>query len=259
MRLEIVLRTCDRANVHNDWRKRYCDFPKSQLVQGCVLSLIKACTGIPGIQITVLDDHSTSETQNFIQTSLRESGITYEFTELEEHGYNYSALKQFERCRDSEYSLVYSVEDDYLHCTTAIQEMLDSYEIFTQRISGKEIVLYPFDNPEEYNPPKDPSFVVHGSNRHWRTGVFSTQVMLATPKLFRDHWPLFETLATKYNGDYLNPRVEHYEESNTIWRIWQNGHAIRFNPISSLALHMQFHEQLDPFIDWKHWWHLYAS
>jgi hypothetical protein len=28
MTLDIILRTCDRANVHIDWRTRYCNLPK---------------------------------------------------------------------------------------------------------------------------------------------------------------------------------------------------------------------------------------
>jgi hypothetical protein len=83
--------------------------------------------------------------------------------------------------------------------------------------------------------------------------------MMTTPKMFRDNWELFETLALKYNGDYLNPRAEHYEESNTIWQIWQNNKAIRFNPIPSLALHMQFEQQKDPFINWQQWWKDYTK
>jgi hypothetical protein len=162
-------------------------------------------------------------------------------------------------CRDSKANLVYSVEDDYLHAPTAIEEMVASYELFSDRLKRTDIVIYPFDEPSEYNPPSRNDFIVHGSHRHWRTGVFTTNVIMTTPKLFKDNWNLFEVLALKYNGDYLNPRTEHYEESNTIWKIWQNNQAVRFNPIPSLALHLQFEQQLDPFIDWKKWWDEYTK
>jgi hypothetical protein len=84
-------------------------------------------------------------------------------------------------------------------------------------------------------------------------------VLMTRPKLINDHWELFETLALKYNGDYTKPRTEHYEESNTIWNIWNRGDAISFNPIPSLALHLQFDKQIEPFINWRDWWELYAS
>ena len=140
--------------------------------------------------------------------------------------------------------------------------MIDTQLMFEDKMKGNKIVLYPFDTPEEYDPPKDTAFIVHGSGRHWRSGIYSTNVMFTRPKIFLDHWHLFEVLALNYNGDYLKKMEKdeiRYEEGNTIWNIWRAGHAIRFNPIPSLALHMQFDRQLDPFIDWQKWWEDYAK
>jgi glycosyltransferase involved in cell wall biosynthesis len=258
-RLDIVLRTCDIANVHVDWRVRYHGIEKSDLIIGCLRSLVNSIKGVSGtkINLTILDDHSTPETLNRIRevSSEIENSLV---ASLENSGYNNSAHQQWIHCRDSEADIVYSVEDDYLHCPSAIQEMIDSYQKFCDRLKRDDIVLFPFDEPSEYDPPSRTDFIVHGSARHWRTGVFTTNVMMTRPQLFRDNWQLFETLALKYNGDYLNPRTEHYEESNTIWKIWQNNRAMRFNPIPSLALHMQFEQQRDPFIDWQQWWRDYA-
>lgn len=237
--LEIILRTCDKRDVHQDWRKRYCGLPKNQIIEGCLHSLIKSCEKIEGLHLVVLDDHSSQQTVDNIKTQLENSLLDYEFISLDQEGYNFSAHQQYLRCRDSQYNLVYSVEDDYLHCKTAIQEMIDSYNIFQEKLN-KPIVLFPFDEPDEYRPPSRQDFIVHGSNRHWRTGIASTQVLFTSPALFKNYWSLFETLALKYNGNYLEPRTEHYEESNTIYKIWTSGNAIRFNPIPSLALHLQF-------------------
>jgi glycosyltransferase involved in cell wall biosynthesis len=259
MSLEIVLRTCDRVNVHVDWRTRYCDMPKNQLLKGCVQSLINSSKFVDNVKLTVLDDHSSEETVAWLKDQLQKSSVVYEFVPMTEYGYNHSAHEQCKRCRDSEYDLVYCIEDDYLHCNTSIHEMVDSFYIFCDRLKTDDIVLFPFDEPSEYNPPSRKDFIVHGSHRHWRTGIFTTQVLMCKPKIFQDHWKLFETLALKYNGDYLNPRTEHYEESNTIWKIWDEGKTIRFNPIPSLALHMQFEQQKDPFINWKEWWNDYTT
>lgn len=258
-KLEIVLRTCDIRQVHNDWRVRYCNIPKDELIKGCLKSLIKSCEAIEGIKLTILDDHSSDNTVDSIKNLLLSSNLLHEFIPLDNQGYNYSSYMQFLKCKESEYELTYSVEDDYLHCPSAIKEMLDSYVIFSERIKNKFIVIHPFDNPEVYNPPANPDFVVHGSARHWRTGSHCTATLFSTPDLFKNFWPLFETFALKYNGNYLEPRVEHFDEYNTIIPIWKNGAAVRFNPIPSLALHMQFKEQCDPFIDWQSWWKNYAS
>jgi Txe/YoeB family toxin of Txe-Axe toxin-antitoxin module len=259
MSIEVVLRTCDHSNVHKDWRVRYSNIPKNELVIGCVNSLINSCKDIENLKFTVFDDHSSKETIDKIIEKLENNKINYEFISLGEKGYNYSGLKQWERCRDSECDLVYSIEDDYLHCQTAVKELIDSYYLFCDRLKKDTIVLTPFDEPGEYNPPQRKDFIVHGSNRHWRTGINTSQVLFCKPKVFGENWDIFELLATKYNGNYLESRTEHYEESNTIWKLWSEGPYIRFNPIPSLALHMQFNEQIDPFIDWKKWWKEYNN
>lgn len=255
--LEVIMRTCDSNQVHKDWRVRYCDKPKQDIIRVCLNSLIASCknSGLE-IKLTVIDDNSTQETKAFLYNSLRDSGFEYELINVS-GGYNNSALIQYERCRDSSYDLVYSAEDDYLHFPTAIKEMVDSYGIFLERLEGKPVVIYPFDNPEEYSNSPSQCHLVLGSGRHWRTGLYTTQVLMTSPELFKKFWPLFELIATKYNGDYLRPREEHYEESNTIWNIWANGHAVRFNPVPSLALHLQFPENKDPFIDWEKLWESY--
>lgn len=259
MTIEVILRTCDVANVHSDFRVRYADMPKDELLKGCVKSLINSCSGIKDLKLTVLDDNSTLPTVEWLNKTLQQSNLQYEFVQLSGRGYNHSGHEQWKRCRDSTYDIVYSVEDDYLHCDTAIQEMIDSFKLFEERLERDDIVLYPFDEPTEYNPPRRQDFIVHGSNRHWRTGIYTTFVMMTKPKIFQQYWNLFEILALKYNGDYLTPRTEHYEEANTIWNIWKDNKVLRFNPIPSLALHMQFEPQKDPFINWKNWWNTYTQ
>lgn len=257
MRLEIILRTHDQSNVHTD-RQRYCDMDKKTLILGCLSSLINSANQVQNCDINfkVLDDHSSSEFIQELYNCFEHSKWPYELYNLTQSGYNHSALKQFEFCRDSEADLVYSVEDDYLHCTSALTEMLDSYQLFKDK-SGQEIVIYPFDMPDDYVPPHmAPSFVVHGSHRHWKTGIWTTNTFLLRPQVLIDHWPVFERLATQYNPDYSIPG-EHVHEGNTICNIWKN-HALRFSPIQSLALHMQFDTQMDPYIDWTKWWQDYT-
>ena len=258
MRLEIILRTHDQSNVHTD-RQRYCGMDKKTLILGCLTSLINSGNQVQNhtINFKILDDHSSSEFKQELYNCFEHSKWPYELYNLSKPGYNYSALKQFEFCRDSEADLVYSVEDDYLHCTSALTEMLDSYQLFKDK-SGQEIVIYPFDMPDDYVPPHmQPCFVVHGSNRHWKTGIWTTNTFMLRPEVLQNHWPVFEKLATEYDPDYSKPG-EHVHEGNTICNIWKD-HSLRFNPIQSLALHMQFDTQMDPYIDWKSWWKEYTE
>jgi len=260
MKLDIVMRTCDHTNVHNDWRVRYCNKPKNEIVKGCVTSLVNSCNIVKDhdISLTILDDHSSEDTLNYLKNLPWIRDVDLKIINLEKSGYNNSSYEQWLMCRDSTADLTYSIEDDYIHCLTAVQEMLESYEIFKSKIPDKEIVIYPFNDPHLYNPPDAPGFIVTGSHRHWRTALQTTQVLMCTPELYKKYWSIFETLALKYNGDYLKPRTEHFDENNTIGRIWRSGQALRFSPIPSLALHLQYKEHIEPFIDWAMWWNEFA-
>ena len=252
MKIEIILRTHDQSNIHKD-RERYCQIPKRDLILGCLQSLINSSNLVANHEINfkILDDHSSSELIQGIYDKFETCRWPYELYNLAEKGHQYSGLKQFEFGKNSEADLVYLVEDDYLHCPSALTEMIDSYELFVAK-SGQEVVIYPFDMPDDYVPPwMAPCFVVHGSQRHWRSGTWTTFTMMARPQLFNDHWPVFEKLGGQYDG-------ENVHEGNTICEIWKN-HALRFSPIQSLALHMQFDTQQDPYIDWPRWWSQYAN
>jgi hypothetical protein len=252
MNLEIILRTHDQSNAHKD-RERYCGLDKTTLVTKCVGSLVNAANQVKDhvINFKILDDHSSKELIDNLHSIMAKSNWGYELFHMEEPGYNYSALKQFEYARDSYADVIYSVEDDYLHCPSALVEMLENYTLFKAK-TGKDIVLWPFDFPDDYNPaPSQPAFIVYGTQRHWRTGFWTTNTFMVSPELLVDHWPVFEKLAREYNSDYSRP-PPHVHEGNTICQIWQN-YAIRFSPIPSLALHMQFDQQRDPYIDWQKW------
>jgi hypothetical protein len=127
MRLEIILRTCDRGNISKF--PRFISVSKAELVLGCVASLINAANQVQGhtISYKILDDNSSQETLHQLQFLFSKSKHSYEFVEMSGTGSHYTALKQFELCRDSNADLVYSVEDDYLHCPSALKEALEEF------------------------------------------------------------------------------------------------------------------------------------
>lgn len=253
MKLDIVLRTHDRSNAHT-YEPRFVPFDKRTLIEGCLASLINSANRVIDHEITftIFDDHSSDEFVKNCHALMTHSRWPYTFTSLTEKGYNHSAFKQFERCRNSTADLVYSVEDDYLHYPTAIQEMIDNWQLFTS-LSGREVCLFPFDFPDDYRPqPSGLCFVVYGTHRHWRSGLWTTQTMFLRPNVFCQYWPTFEKLALEYNADWSVPG-EHVHEGNTIGQIWKDS-VLRMSPIPSLALHMQFERQKDPYINWLQWW-----
>ena len=62
MKLEIILRTCDRGNISKF--PRFIDVSKAELLLGCVASLINAANQLVShhIHFKILDDNSSQET-----------------------------------------------------------------------------------------------------------------------------------------------------------------------------------------------------
>ena len=262
MKLDIIIRIHDGQNIHGN-EPRYIDVPKKDLIVGCISSLINSANIVNGVEINfvILNDICTENCIKKIHDIFSYSKHSYEIIDLKIPGFNYSAFKQFEYCKNSSADLVYSVEDDYLHCTEAIQEMISSFKFLKLEYNlKKELCIFPFDNPEDYVSDQiHPGRVFRPPRRHWREGIWTTFTMMTTPKIFQDNWELFERLSLKYKpfapGEDPKTLVD---ESNTIGKIWEND-VIRVNPIPSLALHIQFEEQRDPFINHLQWWNKYTK
>jgi len=262
MKFHIVIRTHDGQNIHGN-KPRYIDTPKKDLIIGCLSSIINSANLVKNnsIHFTIFDDHSSLNTIEKINYIFKNSRHSWELIRLKEKGFNHSGYMQFLTCRNSDADLVYSVEDDYLHCTEAISEMLFSYQYLKSYYHlQKELCLFPFDNPEDYEYGYVfPGRLFRTPFRHWKEGINTTFTMMTTPKVFRDYWEIFEKLALQYtpwNG--IDPIEELVHEGNTISDIWEH-HVIRVNPIPSLALHVQFEKQRDPHINHLDWWNKYSK
>jgi hypothetical protein len=261
MKLEIILRIHDGQNIHGG-KPRYIDIPKKNLILGCLSSLINSANVVTNAEISfvVLNDHCTNDCIFKVHKIFKHSKDSYQLINLEVPGFNHSGFKQFEYCKNSTADLVYSVEDDYLHCTEAIQEMIFTYEYLKSYYRlEKELCLFPFDNPEDYEPNQIyPGRVFRTPTRHWKEGIWTTFTMMTTPQVFQHHWKIFEKLSLQYKpfaiGDNIDELVD---EGSTIGNIWKN-HVIRVNPIPSLALHIQFEKQRDPYINHLNWWDKYS-
>ena len=257
--LDIIIRTHDKSNISKF--PRFISVSKRELIEGCMTSLINSANQCKNkINIIVLDDHSSQEFLNNLNNILKTSRQSTKIISLEEGGPNQSALSQFEYCKNSTADLVYSVEDDYLHSPSALYEMLSEYDyLFSKYNLPQPLCIFPWDQPEDYDPKHNtPELIMRGQYRHWKTGWATTFTMMTSPKVFYDHWKLFEKLATEYQEwDGTGNKNDTIHEGNTISYIWSK-HIIRINPIPSLVLHMQSSLQEDSYIDWKYWWNTYT-
>jgi glycosyltransferase involved in cell wall biosynthesis len=257
--LDIIIRTHDKSNISKF--PRFISVSKKELIEGCITSLINSANQCKNkINIIVLDDHSSQEFLHNLHNILKTSRHSIKIISLEEGGPNQSALSQFEYCKNSTADLVYSVEDDYLHSPSALYEMLSEYDYLSSKYNlPQPLCIFPWDEPETYDPKHNtPDLIMRGQYRHWKTGWGTTFTMMTSPKVFQDHWKLFEKLATEYKEwDGTGNKNDTIHEGNTISYIWSK-HIIRINPIPSLVLHMQSSLQEDSYIDWKYWWNTYT-
>jgi len=251
-KVDVILRTHDKREIHVSDKLRYCNADKSTVVRRCVASLIDSCNrSTHDITYWWYDDHSSGGSIEAINDMFKGAKHPCNFIPLEIEGWQASGLAQFERGRDSDADLVYFVEDDYLHYPTAIDEMVDAYYTFKENL-GREISIHPFDDPDNYLPVWiEPTRIVYGKNRHWRTNLHTTFTFLCNPELVRARWHVFYTMATEYGTVW--GEMNHVNESTMVNKIWREEVTL-FTPIPSLALHMAYETQRDPYLNWRELW-----
>lgn len=253
MNISIILQTCT-INTNQEG-ERYCGAKKPEITRRCCISLSKsidyAIKNIEGLDVdmTVIDDHSDEwglinidnifrKTPGYKRINLESSGVMQSILACYEYGYEHG-----------EKGLVYFAQDDYLYEKSAIKEMIEAYMYFRYNLGGAEVGIYPFNDPYRYYIPSniELSRLVHGPNRHWRTNFFTASCFMVNYPVLYKNWDLF------YNMGHCDAHDQKMEDK-TINKLWQERGIYLFSPIPSLALHMQFETEKDPYIDWEIWW-----
>jgi glycosyltransferase involved in cell wall biosynthesis len=248
--LDIVLRTCDRVDVHPERGRRFIDCDKSTLIKKCLISLlesIKRAKDITDIRLTVVDDNSSVQTIEYIEEKIKTYGVEYEVIRCEEQGFNYSAVKQFEVCRDKGREWVYCVEDDYLHFPNAIEQMIKTTKMLVE-VTGTYVAIRPDDDVFTYsvNSPhsRRPCMVLMGEDRHWRTLHTAHNTIFTHVDVYKEYWELFHSLGKFFKVLSIN-------EDKTINMIWEKVHL--FSPLPTLATHVSQNNE-PPFVDYMTLW-----
>jgi hypothetical protein len=264
MKLHIVIRTHDGKNIHGK-QKRYISVSKKELVIGCISSLINSANQVINhlIHFTILDDHSTEELLISLKNILSQSNHSWELIHLKESGFNFSSLKQFEYCKNSTADLIYSVEDDYLHSPSAIKEMISAYINLKKKYNLNEICIFPYDTPQEYDFNVNEKFLITREKyRHWKSSTWTTNTFMTSPTVLRDYWEHFERMAKEFR--VVPKELKHtlnwddiIWEGTTLCNVWRDFVPV-FHPIPSLALHIQFEKERDPYINHFEWWNKYT-
>jgi len=238
--LDVVLRTCDHTSVHPERGDRFIACDKTTLIKKCFNSLIESISiAKHDIRLWVVDDNSSSELLSYMSKRCDDFNVTYKILQCEETGFNYSALKQFEVCRDKGRKWIYSVEDDYLHYPEAIKTMIDQAETFTQTF-GIPVAIRPDDDIFTYSSntaySKKPCRVLLGKDRHWRTLHNTHNTIFTHVDVVSDYWELFSALAKFFR----KTTVCEDGTINTIWSdgVTKDGPVPLLSPIPTLAIHI---------------------
>lgn len=250
--LHIILRTCDR--VYQDRApdadgsdKRYCQTPKAELIRGCASSLvwsINAARGIMPMRLTILDDHSSESTVSDLRSILDRCEVPCELIRSEASGSQASLRYLASILAEQADDLFYSIEDDYLHTEGSITEMLETYLRFEAESGGRSVVLFPFDDAVRYQVIY-PTMVLRGTRRHWKLIRNGTHTLFGTVWALKNNWDLLMKSIDEHGITYEDEHI------NIIWR---DRNALLFSPLPSVALHLTYQGQEDPFVDWQAWW-----
>ena len=253
MVLDIIFRCCASVDSFHG-TTRPLRMPKSQLILGCLSSLLRAAlqaqTADPELDLnfTVVDDHSDMATQNSIREQLEKSSLKYQMISLEGSGNGASLTRTFTLGLNQGRGLIYFVEDDYLHAPSCLTEMLAAWKFLSEE-TKKEVVIHPYDCPDRYTM-LTPSYILLRPERYWRSIRHTTGTFMLHYKTLGQFWSLFEKF-TRYGVD---PAVC---EDNTINIVYREVPC--FSPMPTLALHLQSLGHISPFVSLDHWWKEYGE
>lgn len=258
MKCDIFLRTCSKKGVLNT--QRCVGDTRETMILKCASSLaasIKSCQHHQ-IKLWVVDDHSDEDFVEKLKNIFNE--IDFYFETLNGTGHQDSAAAQFKLAHDHGTELIYLVEDDYFHTTSALSTMIDSYVFLNQLDEFHSTAIFPYDSVDRYHRDfPTPSRIFYLNGLYWRTIKKSTFTVLMNSVNFRNSYEMFDYLAKNYTPGEL-------AEDQTINRLWNNmvdfgGPIILFSPIPSLAIHLETLEPTaitDGFVNWREQWDNYV-
>lgn len=256
MKLNIVLRTCDKKSIQGDRV-----VPKDECVYVCTKGLVESLlnSGIKDYHLHIIDDNSTKETREKLKNIAKHA--TFDFLEpRNEENLNslqksrYSVKVQYNYIKKlPDEDLVYLVEDDYLHYPDSIFRMVESWEYFSLLFQRNTIGIFPQDFNQMYYHPQnmfndtyvDNCLVLPGPDRYYRSTWFTHESFMVPVSLIKKYSEEFSKL-----NDIGS--IEGYWEGNTISNVWRKPEVLMLMPLGTLAIHLGCHKDISFFVkDWK--------
>ena len=255
MKLNIVLRTCDKKSIQGDRV-----VPKDECVVVCAKSLSKSLKfSNVDYSLHIIDDNSSNSTRKILKDIFPEA--TFDLLEpRDESNLNckqksrYSVKVQYDYIkRLPEDELVYLLEDDYLHYEDSILNLLEAWEFFTLLFPRSTVGIFPQDFNQLYLHPQnmfnstyvEPCMVLPGPERYYRTTWFTHESFIVPVNLIKKYSEDFDKLETIGT-------IDGAWEGNTISNVWQKSDVMMLMPIGTLAVHLGCEKDISFFAyNWK--------
>ena len=268
--LDIILKTCTSTHLVSQNKKRIFEKEKLEYTLRSIKSLCKSASELKKkfpdllIKFLIIDIGSEEIHRNKYLSLL--DGFNFELKKLDKDNLNFKpktidknnseieknmsttmasiheSFIQAKNCND----LIYFVEDDYIHKSEALAEMVFAYEKFSS-IFQKEIFLLSTDYPYLYKK-LDNSNVLIGENYHWRTVKESLLTFLTSKELL-----------LKYHNQLIEmAKIESNPFEKNLHNIYQK--ELCFSPVPSLSIHCANVNSvfgLSPNVDIKKLWNEY--
>ncbi len=242
-------------------RLRYVGHEKHVVSQVCFTSLIQAAIVLKQaypnnlVRLHVIDDRSDAHVLAHFESQMqraRDAGVTCSMAPLDGEGLHHSCRRQYEYGRDSGTDLVYFAQDDYLFYPNAFKLMVEQYTSASV-IVGAPVSIFPYNDPHEYILENSAlkCNLIQGSDRYWRTGIHPACCFMTHVSVIRLNWDLFD--------EFWQHEVNSTMELDTISRLFWERQYVMLVPIPSLALHLQYDSERDPFLDWQNLWDHYHT
>lgn len=267
--LDIILRTCASVNMLTQSKKRIFGSSKSEYSIRTLKSIINSINNNKEIfkkiklKLTIIDHNSSKEILNkfknilnkqFFKSEIKKLNIDYYKNQIKEYNQQgkkvssnqisnmsniHQSLDLAKNCED----LIYFVEDDYLHKTNSIEEMIFVYEKISSQIND-EIILCPADYPYLYNKSNNAKIFL-GQFYHWRSINESLCTFLTSSKMIKKYWKKYTSTC----------KFEHYPFEKPFHDIYKK--ELCLSPMPAIAVHYTNVNSiygLSPFIDYKSIW-----
>ena len=254
--LDIIVKTCTSVQLVSQNKKRIFEKDKSEYTFRTINSLTNSAKNLKEkfkeikVKFTIIDVNSPNSDINKILSKISDEGFEAEHIPVEnikDSKDNMSTTMESirrsfdhaKKCTD----LIYFVEDDYIHKTESLTEMLFAYEKFSS-IFQNEIFLLSADYPYLYKNMNYSSILI-GENTHWRTVKESLLTFMTSKKMIEKHFEKLIDMATNKSNPFEKNLHKIYEKENC------------FSPIPSLSIHCTNINSvfgLSPNVDLKKLW-----